>query len=57
MKKKLIDSNGMTGHYLVELESGEWPLNQDIINFCDPNNFGGTVRISENIAFVNVYVD
>jgi hypothetical protein len=59
MKKKLIDSNGMTDHYLAELDDNEteFPSKDEIIKFCDKYALGGTVRISENVAFVNVWID
>jgi hypothetical protein len=59
MKKKLVDSNGMTDHYLAELEDNEteFPSNNEIIKFCDKYAQGGTVRISGKVAFVNVWID
>ena len=32
--------------------------NAEIIDFCDPNNFGGQVtRYTDGVAFVYVYID
>lgn len=43
--------------YKVERLSGEWPVDQELINLCDRFNLGGIVERRDDKAFVIVYTD
>lgn len=48
------------GHQCYRVEGIEVATksNQELIDFCDRNNFGGNVvRHSDTVAFVKVYID
>lgn len=52
-------------YYIVQLISGKWPSDRDLITYCDNRNlslhachFGGSVRImTDTHKDVTVYVD
>jgi hypothetical protein len=44
--------------YRVTLLNGEWPDDETLIDWCDPNNFGGFVgQKTERFCVVTVYTD
>lgn len=52
-------------YYIVQLISGEWPSEKDLITYCDnhslslhQSHFGGNVRVlTDTQRYVTVYVD
>jgi hypothetical protein len=56
MLKKRLVKNGLVARY--EVEGNVDHLNdQEILDFCDLNNWGGMVYRHENGAMVEVYID
>jgi len=59
--KRDFTKKSNTTHYyeVTKPNNAPWPTNTALINFCDdgPGNFGGSVNINGNIAYVKVYVD
>jgi len=58
-----VSSQGSYGCtiYKVRLLSGEWPSDDDLVNWCDhySHNWGGKVEkyVGNELALVKVYID
>ena len=44
IQKVKVYEGSAQDHYEVTLLNGEWPSDKELIDFCDPDNFGGHVE-------------
>ncbi len=58
MKKTLVDTNRRTRETYKVTGMVTNCTDAELIDFCDINNFGGTVRrYGDYVAYVTVYID